>query len=206
MKTALYARVSTDDKNQDPETQLLAVREFCERAGWEIVQEYVDRARAKDYAKRRSWQQLLKDGRMRKFQVVLVFRLDRAFRSVRECLNCLQDWQDRGISFRSLQQESIDTTTGQGRFVLQIMAAVAELESSIISDRVAAGMHRAAMQGKKLGRKRLGIASETIFDTLSRHGYVVSRVASALGCSRGYIYGVLKDNDLTLDDLKCQKR
>ena len=141
-KIALYARVSTDDKDQDPETQLYALRQFCLDAAWDIYREYVDRARAKDYTRRQAWQQLQKDARMRKFGVVLVFRLDRAFRSVRECVNCLEDWQGRGITFKSIKEDVIDTTSSQGRFILHIMAAVAELESSVIGERVAAGMAR----------------------------------------------------------------
>ncbi|MBA7577992.1 hypothetical protein ES708_19848 [subsurface metagenome] len=82
MKVALYARVSTDDKEQNPETQLLALRNFCNDAGWEVYREYVDYGRAKDYKHREAWQQLQKDARQHKFKVVLVFRLDRAFRPV----------------------------------------------------------------------------------------------------------------------------
>jgi len=75
VKVALYARVSTDDKEQNPETQLYALRNFCRDASWEIHQEYVDRARAKDYKHREAWQQLQKDARQHKFKAVLVFGL-----------------------------------------------------------------------------------------------------------------------------------
>ena len=152
MAVALYARVSTDDKNQNPETQLYALKNYCQAAGLEIYQEYVDYARAKDWKRRKSWAELQKDARQRKFKTVLVFRLDRAFRSVKECVNLVEDWYERGITFKSLSEDVIDTTTSSGRFILQIMAAIAELESSIIGERVAAGMARAKAQGKKLGR------------------------------------------------------
>jgi DNA invertase Pin-like site-specific DNA recombinase len=152
MKVALYARVSTDDKEQNPETQLLALRNFCTDMEWEISGEYVDMARAKDYKRRLQWQQLRKDARMRKFKIVLVFRLDRAFRSVRECLNTLEEWKERGIAFKSLREDVIDTSSSMGNFMIQVLAAVAELESSMISDRVTAGMARAKSQGKQLGR------------------------------------------------------
>ena len=154
LRVAIYARVSTDDKEQTPETQLYALRKFCKEAEWEVYQEYADQARAKDYTRRVAWQQLQKDARQHKFGLVLVFRLDRAFRSVRECLNLIEDWYERGITFKSISEDVIDTTTSQGRFILQIMAAIAELESSIISDRVKAGMARAKSQGKHVGRPR----------------------------------------------------
>lgn len=132
LKAAIYARVSTDDKDQNPETQLRILREFCARAGWEVTGEYVDQARAKDYPRRIRWQQLNKDARQHLFKVVVVYKLDRAFRHVKECLNCLEDWTERGIAFKCVTQDAVDTTTSMGRFVLQILAAAAELESSLI--------------------------------------------------------------------------
>jgi len=187
MKVALYARVSTDDKEQNPETQLYALRNFCRDAGWEIHQEYVDRARAKDYKHREAWQQLQKDARQHKFKSVLVFRLDRAFRSVRECSNLVADWKERGITFKSIKEDIIDTGTSQGWFMLHLMAAMAELESAVIGERVAAGMARARAEGKPIGRKLLGVSVITIYDAL--HNYKnIAKAASELKCSRAYLY------------------
>ena len=200
MKIAVYARVSRDDKNQDPETQLYALRQFCERAHWEVYQEYVDRARAKDYLQRKQWQQLQKDARQRKFKCVLVFRLDRAFRSVRECVNCLEDWNQRGIAFKSLKEDVIDTTTSSGRFMLQILAAVAELESAAIGERVAAGMARAKAQGHRLGRKMLNIPVTNIYNSLTKHKRVTAS-ARELKCSRAYIHQELAKHGVTPQDV-----
>lgn len=83
MKVALAARVSTSDRDQDPETQLMVLRDYCRAQGWEVYREYVDRAPANDIAHRTAWRDLLDDAARRKFQVVLVFKLDRAFRSVK---------------------------------------------------------------------------------------------------------------------------
>lgn len=170
MAVALYARVSTDDKNQNPETQLYALKNYCQAAGLEIYQEYVDYARAKDWKRRRSWVELQRDARQRKFKTVLVFRLDRAFRSVKECVNLVEDWYERGITFKSLSEDVIDTTTSSGRFILQIMAAIAELESSIIGERVAAGMARAKAQGKKLGRPVHKIDTSEVIEAFKEAG------------------------------------
>jgi len=187
IKVAMYARVSTDDKEQNPETQLYALRNFCRDADWQVYKEYVDLARARDYKHRTAWQQLQKDARQHKFKAVLVFRLDRAFRSVRECVNLVEDWYDRGIRFKSVAEDVIDTTTAQGRFILQIMAAIAELESSIIGDRVAAGMARAKAEGKPIGRKLLAVSVISLCDAL-QHSSSVEQAAEKLGCSRTYIY------------------
>jgi len=118
---------------------------------------------------------------------VLVFRLDRAFRSVKECVNLIDNWQEMGIAFKSLKEEVIDTTTSQGRFILQIMAAMAELESSVIGERVAAGMARAKAEGHRLGRKMLNLPVTSIYDALRSYKNIAD-AASELKCSRAYIY------------------
>jgi len=200
VKAALYARVSTEDRSQDPETQLYALRQFCETAGWEGIREYVDKARAKDYINRRQWQELQRDARQRKFKVVVVFRLDRVFRSVRECVNCLGDWHERGIAFKSLKEDVIDTTTSSGRFMLQILAAVAELESAMIGERVSAGMARAKAQGKGIGRKPLALPVIFVCDAL-RGTSSVPLAAERLGCSRAYIYKRLGEYETTPKDV-----
>jgi DNA invertase Pin-like site-specific DNA recombinase len=200
MKVALYARVSTEDKEQNPKTQLYALRQFCKDANYEVYKEYVDEARAKDYQHRRAWQQLQKDARMHKFKAVLVFRLDRAFRSVRECVNLVEDWYERGIKFRSISEGVIDTTTAQGKFILQIMAAIAELESSIIGQRVAAGMARVKAEGRPLGRKLLNIPVDKIYNSL-RSNRTVAGAARDLGCSRAYIHQELKKYGVTPQDV-----
>lgn len=200
MKAALYARVSTEDKNQNPQTQLYTLRQFCEKAGWELYGEYVDRARARDYTNRKQWQQLQKDARQRKFKVVLVFRLDRAFRSVRECVNCLEDWHERGIAFKSIGEDVIDTSTSQGRFILHIMAAVAELESAVIGERVAAGMAWAKAQGRRIGRKPLDIPVINVCDALQAYSSIAA-AARELRCSRGYIYKELAKHGVTPGDV-----
>lgn len=176
MRVALYARVSTDDKNQNPETQLFAVREFSQKAGWEIVKEYVDHARAKDYKHRTAWAQLLKDARQYDFRCVAVFKLDRAFRSVRECCNQIQEWDERGIKFVCSSQNIIDTTTSMGTFAMHVLAAAAELESSLISERVSAGIRRTRAEGNRYGRKSLadkrGITPVHMAEALANKGSV----------------------------------
>ena len=183
MTVALYARVSTDDRDQDPETQLLALREYCEAQGISEWEEYVDQASAKDYVRRLRWAQLHTTIRQRRVKLVLVWKLDRAWRSVRECLNDLEEWGERGCSFRSITQEVLDTSVAMGKFVLQVMAATAELESAMISERVRAGMERALKQGRHLGRPALrddGSLRKRFADLLPTVlGGTVTRVAAA---------------------------
>ncbi len=154
MKVALSARVSTSDKEQDPETQLMPMREFCAAQGLEIYDEYIDHALANDLAHRNRWRDLLDDAARKKFSVVLVFKLDRAFRSVKHMHDTLAAWELVGVSFRSLR-EQFDTTTALGRLLMNLLAALAEFELEMIRERVKAGMDRARRQGKHIGRPKV---------------------------------------------------
>jgi DNA invertase Pin-like site-specific DNA recombinase len=154
MKVAIYARVSTIDKNQDPETQLMPLRDYCKAQGWEIYKEYIDKASALDIAHRTAWREMLDDAAKKKFSIVLVFKLDRAFRSVKHLHDTLSTWEALGISFRSIR-EQFETSTALGRLLMNLLAALAEFELELIRERVKAGMERAARQGKKIGRPRV---------------------------------------------------
>ena len=154
MRVGLYARVSTSDKDQDPDTQLYALRDFCSAQGWEVYREYVDHASALDISHRTAWRELMDDAAKRKFKVVFVFKLDRAFRSVKHMHDTLAVWEALGIDFRSLR-EGFDTSTAVGRLLLNILGSLAEFELELIRERVKAGMDRAKRQGKRIGRPRV---------------------------------------------------
>ena len=143
--------MSTSDKDQDPETQLLALRDYCRANDWDVVKEYVDTASARDLAHRTAWRELLDDCAKRSCRVVVVFKLDRAFRSVKDMHDTLAIWELLGIEFRSLR-EQFDTRSAVGRLLLNMLAAVAEFELEMIRERVKAGMDRARRQGKRIGR------------------------------------------------------
>ena len=151
MKVAIYARVSTSDKNQDPETQLIHLRDYCTAQGWEVYREYVDKASAVDITHRTAWRELMDDAAKQKFKAVVVFKLDRAFRSVKNMHDTLHTWEMLGIDFKSLR-EQFDTSTPVGRLMLNMLAALAEFELELIRERVKAGMERARRQGKRIGR------------------------------------------------------
>jgi DNA invertase Pin-like site-specific DNA recombinase len=151
IRVALYARVSTRDKDQDPELQLEALRAYVAARGWEAL-EYADTAAAGDLAHRTAWARLLGDVARRKVDRVMVWKLDRAFRSTLHALATLRDLEHAGVGFAALTQPELDTTSATGRRVFTILAAVAEMERELIADRVREGMHRARRQGKAIGR------------------------------------------------------
>ena len=151
MRIALYARVSTRDKDQNPETQLLRLRDFVQaRPDWHITQTYVDTASANDLLHRTAWKRLQDDALHHRFDAVLVFKLDRAFRSVKHVHDTLAVWDPLHIGFLSAQ-EGFDTTTALGRLLLNLLASLAEFELELIRERVTAGMDRAKRQGKAIG-------------------------------------------------------
>lgn len=153
IRVALYARVSTRDKDQDPELQLVPLREYMASRGW-VASEYIDEASAADLHRRTAWRQLMEDARRRRIDRVLVWKLDRAFRSTLHALRTLEELDGWGVGFACLTQE-LDTTSPTGRLVFTVLAAVAEMERSLIADRVREGMAHARRQGKHIGRPRV---------------------------------------------------
>src|ERR687885_1452142 len=133
-RAAIYARVSTTDRGQDPETQLRQLREYAERRGFSLAHEYIDHASgAKN--DRAEYRAMLEAARKRGFDVLLVWRYDRFARSMRELVNALAEFDGLGIEFVSYT-EGADTTTPQGKLLFGIMASLAEFERSLISERV----------------------------------------------------------------------
>ncbi len=151
MKAALYARVSTVDKDQNPQIQLKALKDYCQAMDWQIFAEYTDTARAADLEHRTAWLRLMKDASLRKFDILLIWKLDRAFRSLIHAKNTIEMLKKYGIHFRSLGDPGIDTNTPNGELLFNILASFAQYESDLIAQRVNAGMDYAREHGTKSG-------------------------------------------------------
>jgi DNA invertase Pin-like site-specific DNA recombinase len=149
-RVAIYARVSTVDRGQDPETQLLALREYAMRRGFLCVGEYVEYASGTREDRPR-YRALLEVARKRQVDVVLVWRYDRFARSTQALVHALKEFHSLGVDFISYQ-ENLDTTTPQGEMIFTVMASLAQFESALISERVKAGMARAKAQGKRISQ------------------------------------------------------
>jgi DNA invertase Pin-like site-specific DNA recombinase len=182
-QVALYARVSTLDKRQDPETQLLALREYAEQRGFLLVGEYVDHASG-GHDDRPQYRALLDAARKRQLDVVLVWRYDRFARSTQALVNALKEFQHLGVDFISYQ-ENIDTTTPQGELIFTVMASLAQFERALISERVKAGMVRAKTQGKRISRPPIPQAVQAQIVTLYAQGTSISQIQKQLGISYG---------------------
>jgi DNA invertase Pin-like site-specific DNA recombinase len=155
MRAAVYARVSTH-AGQDPVVQLLELREFCQRRGWDLVAEFTDVGISGTKERRPQLDQLLAGCRKRRFDAVLVYRYDRFARSLRQLVNALGEFDALGIQFVSLH-EGVDTSTPNGRLVFGIFASIAEFERELIRDRVRSGIAAARARGTRLGRPRRNV-------------------------------------------------
>ncbi len=155
MKAAIYARVSTTN-GQDPEMQLRELREYCERRGWTIAGEYVDTGISGAREKRPELDRMMADAHRRRFDAVVVWKFDRFARSVSHLLRALETFKALGIEFVSLS-EQMDTSTPTGKMVFTVLGAVAELERSLIAERVKAGLRNARAKGKRLGRPQVAV-------------------------------------------------
>jgi DNA invertase Pin-like site-specific DNA recombinase len=181
MKTAIYARCSTGSGNQSPDSQLHEIREYCSHRKWQITQEYVDLGISGAKERRPELDKLLADAHRRRFSAIVVFRFDRMSRSVSHLLRTLETLRALGIEFVSLS-EQIDTSTPAGKMIFTVLGAVAELERSLIAERVRAGLRNARAKGKTLGRPRKIANSEEI-KRLRSQGASWRAVGTALGVS-----------------------
>ena len=190
-RVALYARVSTKGNGQDPETQLLPLREYAQVRGLEVFNEYVDVGISGAIDRRPQLDQLMKDARQRRFDTVLVARFDRFARSTRHLIQALEEFNALAVNFISLS-ESIDTSTPMGKMVYTVIAAVAELERSLIRERVVMGLSRAKAQGKRLGRPPGTKANLRKIQKLKSDGLSIRQIANEANVSKSTVDRLLK--------------
>jgi|SRR5882762_2838809 len=188
-RAAIYTRVSCSD--QHPETQLYDLRELAKQRRYEILHEYTDTISGSK-SKRPGLDQLLADARRHRFDIVLVAAFDRVARSVRHFLEVLDELNHMGIEFVSFR-ENIDTGGPLGRAVVVIVGAIAELEKSLIVERVKAGMRRARLEGRRIGRAPLNINREQVVrDRCS--GMSLTQVAKKHRISRASVCRLMKES------------
>jgi DNA invertase Pin-like site-specific DNA recombinase len=182
-RAALYQRVSTVDQN--PETQGIELRGFARQRGFAVVEEYVDHGISGMKVRRPALDRLLRDAHRHKFDAVLVWSSDRLARSTKHFLQVLDELNELGIQFLS-QREAIDTDGPLGRAIIIIVSAVAELERSLIVERVRAGMRRAKLEGRRIGRTPLDVnRDQVVRDRLA--GFSLTQVAKKHGISRATV-------------------
>jgi DNA invertase Pin-like site-specific DNA recombinase len=187
-RAALYLRVSTVD--QHPETQLHDLRGLAAQRGFQIVQEYTDRLSGVK-ARRPGLDQLLADVRRGKVDVVMVWAFDRLARSTRHFLEVLDELSHLNVEFISFR-ENVDTSGPLGRAITVIIGCVAELERNLIIERVRAGMRRAKLEGRRIGREPLDVDRLAVVRDRAR-GLSLAELAKQYRVSRSSICRVLRD-------------
>src|ERR1700680_2569433 len=153
-RVAIYARVSTTNHGQDAGLQTREQHQFAEARGWQVFDDYIDQGVSGSKDSRPELNRLMADAHKRRFDVVLVWKLDRFGRSLRHLVNALAEFESLGIAFVSLS-DNLDLSTPSGRLMFQIIGAMAEFERALIQERVRAGIRNARAKGRRLGRPRV---------------------------------------------------
>jgi len=206
MRAGIYARVSTSDQN--PELQIREIQDYASRQGWEIVETYQDTISGAK-ASRPGLNSLMADARRRKFNCLLVWKLDRFGRSLVDCLNNIRFVEDHGIRFVAVTQ-SLDTDIENpaSRFLLHVLGAAAEFERSLIRERTQAGRlryqqdYKAGKVGKTVysrsgknmptGRPKRVFTRERVIE-LRRGGASIRAIAKQLNVGVGTVTRTLRE-------------
>ena len=190
IRVAIYARVSTTNHGQDTAMQTRELKEYIERRGWRLVGEFVDIGISGTKEKRPELDRLMSEAYKRRFDVVCVWRFDRFARSVSHLLRALETFKALGIDFISFS-EQMDTSTPAGKMVFTVLGAVAELERSLIVERVRAGMRNARAKGKLIGRPAKTHldqdARRSIWEAHKRGGMSLRQLATQFSTSLGTV-------------------
>jgi DNA invertase Pin-like site-specific DNA recombinase len=184
-RVALYARVSTRDKGQDHENQLIQLRVFANIQGWVVVHEYVDKSSGK-HSDREEFQRMFIAASRREFDVLVFWSLDRLSREgTVQTLNHLQRLTGYGVDYRSFSEQYLDSTGIFKEAVIGILAAVAKQERVRLSERTVAGLERARAQGRVGGRPKAEDDPSTLtaYRKLKAAGLSVRKIAAQMKVS-----------------------
>ena len=188
-KAALYLRVSTVE--QSISSQRYDLIQLAEQRGLEVVREYSDVGISGTKARRPGLDAMMADARQRKFSVVLVAAFDRVARSTRHFLHVMDELDSLGIEFVS-RREGVATGDAMGRLFITIISAIAELERSLVVERVKSGMRRARLEGRQIGRARLDVDREQVVVD-RRSGMSLTQVAKKHKISRASVCRLMKE-------------
>ncbi|HXD19378.1 MAG TPA: recombinase family protein [Vicinamibacterales bacterium] len=181
MRAAVYARVSTAD--QHTENQLQEMHRYCAARGWTIVSEWTDNGVSGAKQSRPALDGMLRDAKRRRFDVVIVWSLDRLGRNLKHLITLLDEFQALGIAFISLR-EGLDWTTPAGRLQAQLLGMISEFERARIAERVRVGMARAKASGTHVGRPVNVVTDDAVASVAHLS---VRQAAAALGVSKSLV-------------------
>ena len=208
-RVALYCRVSTTDKGQDPNLQLTPLKEYCQAREWTVAGEYIDVGQSGAKDRRPELDRLLNDARKRKIDCIMVWKLDRWGRSLKHLINSLSELQGLGVSFVSYQ-ENIDLSTPVGKMMFHMIGAMAEFERALIGERVKAGIENARRKGTRFGRKPIPpIDHKKIIDVyLSDKSQSIRNIAKKINMNYGTVNKTLsffRDGKIDIEGFPVQQ-
>ena len=190
----IYARVSTED--QTSIQQLEQLRNYCEKQGLCVYGEYVDEGESALKQNRPQYQRLLEDARRRKIDVILVYKLDRFSRSLKELVNTIDTLKEYGVNFVSYAEKDFDTTTATGQLMFHIVSAFAQFERDMISERTKLKLNHLKSKGVILGRPQKA-NFQKVFD-LRAKGLSLNQIGREIGCDKSTISKTLKKGNLAI--------
>lgn len=189
LRAGLYARVSTDQ--QDAVGQLDRVRVFAVARGYQVVDEFMDAGISGTKTSRPEFDRMLREAKHRKFDVVLVERLDRLGRSLKHLLLTIEELEHVGVKLMSMH-EGLDLSSPVGRLQVQLLGALAEFERGLIVERVKAGLETARRKGKRIGRLPVDVDMKRAHELLGG-GLSRTKTAKALGIGKATLFRRLQD-------------
>ncbi len=196
MKVGIYARVSTEKQEESLEEQVKILKEFCERSGHEIYNVYSE-TRSGAKGNREKFMELMRDVEARKFDAVVVLKLDRFARSMLDLLTSVEKLKERGVDFISVN-DHIETNTPQGKLIFHIMGALAEFERALIYERTKVGIERAKREGKVCHRPRKNINLDRVLDRYNK-GIPLTEIAAIEHVSYSTLRNRLREAGVKLD-------
>jgi len=186
-KVGIYCRVSTDGQSVD--LQVNELREYAAKREWQVIEEYLDVGVSGAKESRPALNRMMLDARQRKFDILLVWKIDRFGRSLKHLVNSLAELENLGIAFVSLR-DSLDLSSPAGRLMAQLLGAISEFERSLITERVRAGIRNARDKGRRLGRPPLEVDGGRIA-RLRANGASLRAISGQLGMSLGSVHRAL---------------
>ncbi len=206
-RTAIYCRVSTADKGQNPDLQLIPLRDYCKARGWTVVSEYIDRGVSGAKERRPQLDKLMNMAKKRQVDCIVVWKLDRWGRSLKHLINSLAELQSIGVSFVSYS-ENIDLSTPAGKMMFHVIGAMSEFERSLIVERVRAGMAVARLRGQQIGRTPTPQhVIKKVIDVFQAEHLSVREISKKTETPRSTVFRIIQDfkaGNINADGLPVQ--
>lgn len=184
MKVSFYARVSTN--SQEVDLQLLEIEELMKQKNYNLVDKYIEKGVSGAKTRRPELDRLIQDAKEHKFEILIIWRLDRLGRSLSHLIKLVEEFKSYGVKIISIK-DNIDFSTAQGQLMFHLLGAMAQFERELIRERVIAGLESAKAKGKKLGREKDSDRNDTEILKLRNEGLSFRKIALKLNITHSKV-------------------